>query len=123
MVRNHKEWISNFKPSKIYPINSLELNDIWVEESEDDMINYYKIFEDREFENKSAIILNLELPSVSPHWPGVGKYVGFVDDNYYKTITPRMVDEYGPCFEHPWAKKRIYQDELDKFNGFTYYEH
>lgn len=55
--------------------------------------------------NKSAITLNLEpLPNVSAHWPGVGKYLGIVRDDWHIEA------------DSPWQKRRIYQDELDKFN-------
>lgn len=42
---------------------------------------------------------------ISPHWPGIGKYVGSVQDFFYSPD------------RHHWQKRRVYQDELDYSNN------
>lgn len=79
------------------------------------------------FQNKSAITRNItepDLPKVSPHWPGIGRYVGVVDDE-----KPVLFQYEGfNCFDYwdrqPWQKNRIYGDELIKTSliiGKVYY--
>lgn len=45
------------------------------------------------------------LPEKSPHWPGFGRYIGTVEIG--KPNSDRKT----------WQSRRVYQDELDYFNG------
>ena len=50
----------------------------------------------------------------SPHWPGVGRYVGIVSDIItYPWIMTDNEDR------QPWQSRRVYQDELDQYNKET----
>lgn len=51
-----------------------------------------------------------------PIAPERGRYIGEVDDIYYKKVT-----EYGRCYEpNLWCQRRVYQDELNEFNKHAY---
>lgn len=71
------------------------------------------------YENKSGIMRNFtddEPPAISPHWPGVGRYVGVVDDE--KPILFDTGEDFN-CFDYydkkDWQKRRIYSDEVPMF--------
>lgn len=71
----------------------------------------------------------------SPHWPGVGRYVGLVIDKNtfndlkfdqfsfttkfdgYIITVEEFIDKY--VDDKDWQVKRVYQDELDYLNGET----
>lgn len=55
----------------------------------------------------------VELPK-SPHWPGVGRYVGSVDDIHYKDSMLEL--QLGIFDEWNWQINRVYQDEIDVLN-------
>lgn len=57
------------------------------------------------------------LPLVSPHWPGVGRYIGVVDNDspvYLNGIQGSNIFDYYDRF--PWQVRRVYQDELNAMN-------
>lgn len=51
----------------------------------------------------------------SPHWPGVGKYVGKIDDFMIKAWW--VLKQPGRLDTKPWHLRRVYQDELDRYNN------
>lgn len=58
----------------------------------------------------------------SAHWPGIGRYIGYVSDvNWFftriKTIQEKQ-NIYIYYFDNEtyWQKRRVYQDELDYLN-------
>lgn len=53
-----------------------------------------------------------ELPKVSPHWPGVGKYIGTVDDEKPVLFLHEGFNSYDYWDKQPWQKNRVYNDEI-----------
>lgn len=72
------------------------------------------------FQNKSGITRNItepELPKVSPHWPGVGRYIGMVNDEKPVLFTYEGFNHYDYWDKQPWQKNRIYGDEIELKNN------
>lgn len=57
----------------------------------------------------------------SPHWPGVGRYIGEIKDykNDYGTGLigdEKVIFNFASLNETPYQIRRVYQDELDYYN-------
>lgn len=53
-----------------------------------------------------------DLPKVSPHWPGVGKYIGVVDDEKPVLFTHEEFNKFDYWDKQLWQKNRVYSDEI-----------
>lgn len=60
-----------------------------------------------------AVFAHEVVREVSPHWPGIGKYIGVIDDE--KEILMQTGSDFS-CFDYydrqSWQKNRIYGDEI-----------
>lgn len=82
---------------------------------------YHLIHQDKIKENESLIS---PFPKVSPHWPGVGEYIGIVEDEQPILFVTNHLKEFN-IFDYydnfDFQKRRVYQDELDALNFPKYY--
>lgn len=60
-----------------------------------------------------AVFAHEIIKEVSPHWPGIGKYIGMVDDE--KNILFNLGENFS-CFDYydkqSWQNCRVYGDEI-----------
>ena len=52
-----------------------------------------------------------KLPDKSPHWPGIGRFIGYVNDIKYSVQTP-LRDKFYFWDNYSWQERRVYSDEI-----------
>lgn len=87
---------------------------------EKEYIENERIMQEECFENKSGIMRCVRgeiIPEFSPHWPGIGTYIGMISTDQggpkYKICNSSWI--YNDTQDY--QLNRVYQDELNYFNG------
>lgn len=94
------------KPGQIFPVD-------YIKEFCESLARDHDLLEkEMESINLSDIYKESELPKISPHWPGVGRYIGVVDDDKPVLFTHKGFNCFDYWDKQPWQKNRVYNDEI-----------